>query len=253
MNYIRPELLDRLAAEYVVGTLHGRARRRFTKLLREHASVRLAVEVWAERLAPMSQRLDATAPPSRLWLAIERRINASREESLSPHPEASRASAPRTRWFTRAGNLGALVTGLLLGMLVISIALPLWGPRQVRVPEGRVMPESYAGILSDTTGDVGMLVSSLRRGRVVDIKVLRPVVTGPGQTLQLWALFSDSPPMPLGAVQGNVGKSQITLRDSSETLLSKATHLAVSVETPGTVLAQPAGAFVLKGPCAKFW
>jgi len=35
MNYNRPELRDALASEYVLGTLHGRARRRFQQLMKD--------------------------------------------------------------------------------------------------------------------------------------------------------------------------------------------------------------------------
>ena len=39
MNYTRPELADRLASEYVLGTLQGRARRRFEALLPAHPAL----------------------------------------------------------------------------------------------------------------------------------------------------------------------------------------------------------------------
>ena len=41
-----PELLQRLAASYALGTLRGGARRRFETLAREHAAVRAAALVW---------------------------------------------------------------------------------------------------------------------------------------------------------------------------------------------------------------
>ena len=43
MDYSRPELADRLAAEYVAGTLRGAARRRFEALLPAHPQLRAAV------------------------------------------------------------------------------------------------------------------------------------------------------------------------------------------------------------------
>ena len=44
-----PDLLDRLAASYALGTLRGGARRRFETLAREHATVRAAALVWQTR------------------------------------------------------------------------------------------------------------------------------------------------------------------------------------------------------------
>ena len=42
MDYGRRELADRLAAEYVLGTLRGPARRRFDSLLAAHPALRIA-------------------------------------------------------------------------------------------------------------------------------------------------------------------------------------------------------------------
>ncbi len=62
MNYARPELRDRLAAEYVLGTLHGGARRRFQRLLQQQPELRDAVEFWQRELMPMAA--SAIDPPS---------------------------------------------------------------------------------------------------------------------------------------------------------------------------------------------
>jgi anti-sigma-K factor RskA len=46
MDYGRRELADRLAAEYVLGTLRGAARRRFEQLLPAHRELADAVARW---------------------------------------------------------------------------------------------------------------------------------------------------------------------------------------------------------------
>ena len=49
MNILHAELADRLAAEYVLGTLNGGARRRFDALLPAHPVLRDAVAGWEKR------------------------------------------------------------------------------------------------------------------------------------------------------------------------------------------------------------
>ena len=61
MRYEDPELRERLAAEYVLGTLPSRSRRRFERLMTEDPALARVVAVWADRLAP----IDAAAIAAR--------------------------------------------------------------------------------------------------------------------------------------------------------------------------------------------
>ena len=240
MNYRRPELQQRLACEYVLGTLHGHARERFVRLMQQDSSLRDAVASWEQTLMPMATALSETAPKVRVWEGIEKRVA----------PGARRVSV-RERVLSLA-NWRPYAIGLLLGMGIMSVGSMLSRTAPDAVVQDHV-PASYAGFLRDGEGKVTALVSSLRHGRLVDVKLLRPVPMAPDRVLRLWALPSDGAPIPLGTIPSE-GKVTLTLPATSEQLLSKVTELAVSSEpasTPGTV--QPTQPFVLRGPCAKFW
>ncbi len=71
MDYGRPDLADRLAADYALGVLRGRARARFEALLPAHPALREAVATWQQRLLPLSGVLPLQAPPARVWQRIE--------------------------------------------------------------------------------------------------------------------------------------------------------------------------------------
>ena len=58
MDYGRPSLADALAADYVLGTLRGAARRRFEALLPAHATLRAATQAWQDRLLPLTAAID---------------------------------------------------------------------------------------------------------------------------------------------------------------------------------------------------
>jgi len=55
MNYDRPELLDRLAAEYVFGMMSARVRRRFQAIQRALPAAQHAVQAWEQRLTPLAR------------------------------------------------------------------------------------------------------------------------------------------------------------------------------------------------------
>ena len=57
-----PELIDRLAASYALGTLRGGARRRFETLAREHATVRAAALVWQTRWSGLTELQQGAQP-----------------------------------------------------------------------------------------------------------------------------------------------------------------------------------------------
>ena len=76
MNLTRyPQLVDLLAAEYVLGTLRGGARRRFQTYAERDTAVRGAVDEWQRRISPMAELAEPRMPPAAVWDAIERRLS----------------------------------------------------------------------------------------------------------------------------------------------------------------------------------
>ena len=88
MKTANRELVDRLAAEYVLGTLRCRARRRFERWLLS-PQVGALVKAWEERLAGLEPRLEPVAPPA---------------DGLARHRDASRTAQARARAGHRAGS-----------------------------------------------------------------------------------------------------------------------------------------------------
>src|SRR5512138_678449 len=84
------ELVDRLAAEYVLGTLRGRARRRFERWL-VSPQVGLLVKAWEARLAGLEPPLERVTPPATVWRGIETRLDLRRQ-----------SRAPAQRWLAIA-------------------------------------------------------------------------------------------------------------------------------------------------------
>src|SRR5688572_28192346 len=80
-SYSNPQLRDALAAEYVIGTLRGRARARFESLARYDPALRRLVADWEQRLTPLAAGAGEIAPPPRVWQAVARRVGGSARDA----------------------------------------------------------------------------------------------------------------------------------------------------------------------------
>ncbi len=245
MNYNRADLLDRLASEYVLGTLTGGARRRFAKVLTVSPAARAAVQQWEQRLQPLAGSVPPIEPPPRVWTAIAART--------VPSPAAHRAQRSRwsSLWKPALGfAFGAALT-LALVQLVPGAFISLDGMAQ----REQALPQSYVGLLLDRDGAPTLLVSSTRHGTRVTVKSLRPIAVPAGKVVQVWALPKEGAPFPLGVVTPAKppGSTSFEMSATSEKLLSNVTRLAVSFEdAPARPGAAP-GEFILSGHCVKLW
>lgn len=240
MNYDHPPLLEKLAAEYVLGTMNLRVRRRFTLHLQNSFAAQRAVAHWHQQLSPLHQAIAPIEPQAKVWQAISRQ---------------TRPVAPNSVW---AERLRALFTGSMkpaLGLCfgaILTLGLVHQAPQIIGLePASDSLPASYVGVLADTNGDAALAVSSLRHGRIVALKMFKPLAVPENHVAVLWALPAGAPAQRLGVV-GASGKSQIILSAPAEAVFAKVSKLAVSIEADANVSA-PSGPFVIKGNCVKIW
>jgi anti-sigma-K factor RskA len=104
MDYSRPALADRLAAEYVLGTLRGPARRRLRSLLPAHPTLRRAVTRWRLRLMPLSISVPAVEPGPAVWAGIERRVFGASLPAARPEAAGSPPHSLDARLDTHPGG-----------------------------------------------------------------------------------------------------------------------------------------------------
>jgi anti-sigma-K factor RskA len=115
MNYHNPQLADLLAAEYVLGTLKGRARQRFDGLLHASPSLRQRVQEWELRLNSLAQDVPPVAPPQAAWENLQIRLFPSPKPS-TPAPRANRFERLA---FWRGLTLGSAVLASILAALLV--------------------------------------------------------------------------------------------------------------------------------------
>lgn len=247
MNLLHPPRLDALARDYAIGTLHGPARRRFERLIRENAVAERAVLAWQQRLGTLAATAPALEPRPEVWASIERR--------LFPATAAAAAAAPAARspWAWLAGLLSARAVGGVLAGLLIAIVVVRQQPAVLGLEESRdALPPSYVGLLHDAADKPVLLASSRRHGRQLTVKLLQPLAVPEGRSAVLWALPRDgAAPFRVGTVPAT-GSAVIMLSDTSEKLFFGVARLGVTLEA-GPAPAQPGGPFVIQGDCVKLW
>jgi anti-sigma-K factor RskA len=183
MNLRNNEVLrEKLAAEYVLGTLRGGARRRFETWLRADALLRATVANWQGRLGTMAELGRPVAPPARVWTGIERRLQAP----ATPWWQFWKQDAARPwAWLTLAAASVAVALGVMLAGR-----------------EGTALPQQVAA-LTDAQARTALVVSAdAKRGRL-EVRVARDVQVPDDRTLQLWAIAGNGKPRSLGILPDN--------------------------------------------------
>jgi anti-sigma-K factor RskA len=202
-----PDLIDALAAEYVLGTLRGPARRRFERL---RASMPLADErcrFWEDNLMQLARHLRPIQPPPRIWEGIRARLNFAE----SPAPGVRRPRSGRV-WAIAASLL--LVTGLS--------ALLYWRVQTTR-------PAEVAAINTPAGAQVWQV--DVYSGRIV-VHAGQLPIHPTDREYELWALPAGGKPVSLGVLPGS-GTARRSLTAAQQQALASSPQVAVTLEPLG--------------------
>lgn len=214
MNYDKPELRDRLASEYVLGTLTSRAQRRMERLLIESADYRQAVRSYS-RLNNLVELLPPVSPSPNVWARIRRRTFASNVSTM-PERRRPRARAAWSGWAAAAMLMVALVVSYL-GVF----------PTQ---PAG----ETYVVVITDDAQSKASWVIGADPVRTkVSVKALNPQSLPPQKAFQLWMkVAGENKVRSVGLIPAS-GQSSLSVSDAIFSHLDKAEKFGVSIEQPG--------------------
>jgi anti-sigma-K factor RskA len=241
MNLLQPERLERLSREYVLGTLTGRARRRFERLLAEAPLATRVVARWQQRFDVLAAGVPPVQPRDQVWQGLQQRLFKSREKPApSLRARVQALLAPRV--------LGGALAGVLMATVVLKLQ-PQWLELESRSDS---LPQSYVGLLINDAGQPALLASSRRHGRSITVKLLQPLAVPDGQVARLWALPREGEPFLVGMVPAR-GSATIALTDSAEKLFFNVGRLALTIEPVAAGAAAPSTPFVASGHCVKLW
>lgn len=228
----RAERLDALAAEYALGTLPPRARRRLDTMARTQPAVAQAVRSWEYRLASLSEALPGMTPPPRVWSGVQRRlgIGDTRER--------------RSLWSS---------VGLWRGLSLASFALAFVLAVAVLRPLDDRAAESLVVVLAGPDARPALIATAGRGSRTLLVRAVAPVAPEPGRALELWALPEGRDPQSLGVLPRE-GLARVTLPAAAGTALQTVPALAVSLEPAGgSPTGRPTGPVLYSGPVQRLY
>jgi anti-sigma-K factor RskA len=238
MNYADPELRDRLAAEYVLGTLSGLARRRFERLLSGDGDLRNLVEGWELRLSDLAESVPTVEPPEHVWEKIDRQL----EQAPATAPmRKSAAVFWDSLGFWRGATALAVATAAVLLVYVTSLA------RRIEVLASR--PTHVAVLIDKDQRPMMNADFNSADGRLVLRLNFTPHRDFNVNVLEVWVVAQDGTPHSLGifpSERPGTTEALVLPRDTADDLVKNT--LAVSLEPiGGSTTGQPSGPVLFTG------
>ena len=245
MNLLaHPELVERLAAAYALGTLRGGARRRFEALARQSPALRAQALLWQERFAALTELQQRELPGPNVWKRIENLL----PPSAPPAPAAGAADriGDRLLAFWRRAAYAGGAAALAVAVIGIGVGRHLQDQNQALTAQLQTQQVEYVAVLSDQQQTASLLVTFDPRRRMLTLKRVSAMPAPADRSLQLWSVMPGAPPRSLGLVGD---QPLATMPDPMPEMKDKPL-LAVSLEPRGGAPAGsgPTGPIVLKGP-----
>lgn len=232
-RYQNPEIFERLAMSYALGTLQGRARQRFERLLEQHFYLRAVTEAYQQQVNGMVEILKPVKPPPQVWQKLEKELELP--SKIKVQRKAKQANKPF--WSAWQWPVSA-VAGVLLGFFVaLGMETPIADKQQ------------YASIMKSDSDEPMALATVSREDMQLSVKLIKAVNMPSNSQLTLWCYPKEKGGKIMrmatlstdGETQMDIDKSMWRgLRDVSEFVIS-----AEPMDQPDAK--QPMGDVMYKG------
>lgn len=225
MKLDNEELQSQLAAEYVLGTLQGSARRRLESILPTHAGLRAKIANWEQQLGPLASTLAPEPVPEAVWSGIHRYLQPAHQAVVHVH------------FWQRWAWVSTAIAASLAALLVLK-------PDPLPPSVG---PLRDVAVLTSDSNQTHWIVRS-NANRELQLSVLGQMTVASDKSLELWAIPATGAPQSLGVLMLAHGQATLALNTKQQRSLTQATLLAVSIEARGgSATGLPTGPVIFTG------
>jgi len=230
-RYQNPEIFEQLAIEYAVGSMQGRARKRFEALMDTHFYLRAVVDAYENKFASLVELLPDAKPSNKVWKNIENHIKSSQ-------PQEERSPWWQTSFFKQGFGIAA--------MAVVVSAVLLLNP--MTLTPTATATSSYSAVL-ESNSNVPMAVTKIQKSNMkLSVDIMKEVYVPDNMELTLWCHpKGGGMPMKMGIIS-KAGKTEIKISKKEWQEMKDVGLLAISIEHKGdTSIREPSGKVLLKG------
>jgi len=233
-RYQNPEVFEQLAIEYAVGSLHGRARKRFEVLMDTHFYLQAVVDAYEHKFANLVELLPEEQPSDRVWKGIDAHIKAASNSSKQTIQEN------KTPWWK--------TTFSKQGFGLAFMALVIMGALFLNPMTGGPVATAYSAVMESDNNETMAVTKVLQSDMKLSIDIMKPMKIDENMELTLWCHPKNGGmPMKMGTVSAS-GKTDIKISKAEWKNMKDVGMLAVSVEHKGdTRVREPSGKVILKG------
>ncbi len=233
-RYQNPEIFEQLAIEYAVGSLHGRARKRFEVLMDTHFYLQAVVDAYEHKFAHLVELLPDTQPSERVWNNIEAQIN---NPAVQTHAALDKPQEKTSWWKSTFFKQGF---GLAAMALLIAAALFL-NPMTIT-------PTVYSAVLETPAHEAVGITKIQKSDMKLSIELMKKVDIADNMELTLWChpKNSEGKPMKMGTISKQ-GKTMITISKDAWKNLKNVDMLTIHVEPKNSHADKPGDNIILQG------
>lgn len=233
-RYQNPEVFERLAMAYALGTLSGRARKRFEALQEQHFYLRATTEAYERQFASMVELLPEQAPPNRVWDKLEAELDLNLGTEQKAQEEKGSWLNSIFPWLSAgfASVFGAVATVMVLGLH---------------------QPAAYVAKLAPAKGvEVAALAVAAKDDMNISVAMLDSMPVKKGMVPTLWCFSSNQHEEPqrlgtLAMTEDGMGGTKLSMDMKTWKGLKEADTFAISYEPMGEAASSPMGELLYTG------